>query len=386
LNRVNQYTPYGNLIYSQNRNPVFDEGGYNKALADWNARSESKGTPIYSTSYGGEGGGTAEETTIVGYTGGGDPGDMPTREQFTDPGSDEWSARVELSPEQQALLDKDTAIKTRLQDIAGQGLDRVNSGMNSPFDMSQLSAYQDVPQGGGAKDLAGSLGAYRTSAGSNIPIPGVNDFSADRTKVEDAIYSRLNPQLDRDRARLDQTLANQGIMQGSEAYKNAIDENDRAATDARMQAILAGGQEQSRLFNQGLAANNQDFNQNLTNVNLANQARSAQYGEGMQANQQDFAQQIAAANLTNQQRQQQLQEQAYLRSLPLNELNALRTGAQVQNPSFSSVPQTNVANTDVSGNIWNAYNANVGNANAETAANNSTMQGAASIAMLAAMF
>jgi hypothetical protein len=52
-----------------------------------------------------------------------------------------------------------------------------------------------------------------------------------------------------------------------------------------------------------------------------------------------------------------------MQMLPLNELNALRSQSQVAMPTFGQVPQTGVAPTNTSGNVWNAYNAQVANAN-----------------------
>ena len=130
------------------------------------------------------------------------------------------------------------------------------------------------------------------------------------------------------------------------------------------------------------SAQAQNFGQQATQAALNNSVNDTLFNQGLQttafnnqANQQNFAQQIAAAQANNAQRQQQLQEQSYLRSLPLNELNALRTGSQVVNPSFTPTPGANVANTDVSGNIWNAYNQQVAAANAQQAGNNSFLGG-----------
>jgi hypothetical protein len=44
-----------------------------------------------------------------------------------------------------------------------------------------------------------------------------------------------------------------------------------------------------------------------------------------------------------------MQQLFAFRNQPLNEYNALMTGAQVQQPSFSSVPTVSQANTDVAG-------------------------------------
>lgn len=407
INRVNQYTPYGNLTYNRvGGNGTFDQAGFDRAMQEYNASQQ--GTPGTTTSgmsgYTGEGGEFTSTTPGTPST----TRAMPTREQFTTPGSDQWEARVTLNPEQQRLLDSDNRIKAQLGSAAESGIARVTDAMGQPFDASKLSAYRDVPQGGGAPE-AGGAQAYnpqqmdyaRSIQGGNIQTRLPNsDYANQRTAVEDAIFSRVNPQLQRDRQMLDQRLANQGIMPGSEAYNNAIDEANRAAVDARYQAVLAGGQEQSRLagldlqagqfanqaqqqgFGQNAAnaalqnnVNQTLFNQGLATTQQQNQANQQNYAQGLASNQQNFQQQLAVSQMTAQQRQQQLQEQAYLRSLPLNELNALRTGSQVVNPSFSATPQTNVAGTNVSGDIWNAYNAQQNNASNQTAANNSLMNG-----------
>lgn len=119
------------------------------------------------------------------------------------------------------------------------------------------------------------------------------DYSADRQNVEDALMGRLNKQFDRDRGSMEQSLANKGIALGSEASNNANDDFNRSVAEGRTSAILGAGQEQSRLA----------------------QLEMAQRGQGV------------------------------------NELTALATGGQVQ------TPQAGVAPTDVSGNAWNAYNA-----------------------------
>lgn len=399
LNRVNQYTPYGNLTYNKKQGATFDETGYNAAMDKYNAAQQAGNMPAPVTGAGNTVGGNQGQgegaygldQTVTGQQGTGPTGVAPTREQFTNPGSDEWEAHVTLNPEQQALLDSDNRIKAQLGSAAEQGLGRVTDSMGQPFNMNALSSYRDAPTGGGAKQYNPAQAEYtKNIQGGNIQkaLPN-SDYAGQRTAVEDAIYSRVNPQLQRDRAALDSRLANQGIMPGSEAYTTAIDESNRAATDARYQAVLAGGQEQSRLAGLDLAAGNfansaqaQEFGQGATNAALNNSVNDTAFNQGLMtvnqnnaANQQDFSQQIAGNQQNNQQRQQQLQEQAYLRSLPLNELNALRTGSQVQNPTFGATPQTNVAPTNTSGNEWQAYQAEQNNVSNATAQNNSFMNG-----------
>ena len=116
---------------------------------------------------------------------------------------------------------------------------------------------------------------------SKLPSTGFNPSQT----YQEAYMQRLAPQLQMGREQLAQDLANKGIDIGSKAYENAM----------RMQA-----QRENDLL---AAATTQGF------------------GVGQQA------------------RQQALQEQAYLRNEPINTLSAVRTGAQVQGPTFINAPQ-----------------------------------------------
>jgi hypothetical protein len=71
--------------------------------------------------------------------------------------------------------------------------------------------------------------------------------------------------------------------------------------------------------------------------------------------------------LNDQQRQRIIQEQAYLRNLPLNETSALMSGTQINNPQFGAAAQSAIAAPDYAGltsnnyaNQVNAYNAQLG--------------------------
>lgn len=205
----------------------------------------------------------------------------------------------------------------------------------------------------------------------DLDFTGLGDPNIERQRVEDAIYARMNPQLDRGRAALETRLANQGITQGSEAYRTAIDENNRAANDARIAAILSGGQEQSRLFGLGLnqaqfqnQGQNQEFSQGLANAQL-NNATSAQA----------FNQALAEAQFQNQANQAAISQALMERQIPLNEIIALMSGSQVQPPNFVNTAQTPVQGTDISGNIYANYQGAVNQYNQRIAQQNAMLGG-----------
>lgn len=137
----------------------------------------------------------------------------------------------------------------------------------------------------GGLDLAGAVAGGKLLAGypqdafnthsidGTNPIPTAN--SADRTKVEDAVYSKLTQDLDKNYARnlesTKQELANRGIPFNSPQYNDQItrlaDQHQRAQTEARSQAVSQGGQELSTQFGLGLQSHQQalsDYTSNYT--------------------------------------------------------------------------------------------------------------------------
>jgi hypothetical protein len=153
---------------------------------------------------------------------------------------------------------------------------------------------------------------------SKLPSTGFNPSQS----YQDAYMQRLAPQIQQGREALNVDLANRGIPIGSEAYKRAMQSQSQRENDLLLGATTQG------------------------------------FGVGQQA------------------RQQGLQEQAYLRNEPLNTLNAVRTGSQVQGPTFvNSANQANTAGADILGATQMGYNAQMGAANAQNAANNAMTQG-----------
>jgi hypothetical protein len=141
-----------------------------------------------------------------------------------------------------------------------------------------------------AESGLGRVGDAMASKFDTSQLPAISTGDAAYTQqIAEALMGRMEPQFQRDEQELRTQLLNSGIEQGSEAYNREMDRLDRAKTDARMQALLSAGSE-----------------------------GRAQAGFGNQA------------------RQQGIQEQSFLRQLPLNEINALRTGSQVSMPQFGS--------------------------------------------------
>lgn len=215
----------------------------------------------------------------------GPTGSHTYQNQGTDPttGAPIYSESTTLSPEQQALYNSNTANQLNQSGFAGNALDQ-------------------------ARD------SYK---------PINTDWNAQRQSAQDALYGRntmyLDKQYARDEKGLDAKLAAQGIMPGSEAYKNA----------------------------------------------------TAQFGEG-KSQAYEAARDNAISGATNQ-TGQGIQQSIALQNQPLNYYNSLMGGTQAQTPQFSSAPAVSSNPADVSGAINNAYQGNVNSYNAQVGQQNQTM-------------
>jgi hypothetical protein len=195
-------------------------------------------------------------------------------------GNPTWRADTTLAPAQQQMLD--------IQNQAGIGL---GSTINAALGRTQQTMGQEF--------------------NPNLPKVGINAGE----QYQDAYMRRLQPQIEQSREALATQLANSGIPVGSEAYKRAMMTQGQKENDLLAAATTQG-------FGVGSQANQQAYNQAMTNYNL-----------------------------------------------PLNTLNALRSGSQVQNPTFINTPQqANTAGADILGATQMGYNANLAGFNAQNAA------------------
>jgi hypothetical protein len=249
------------------------------------------------------------------------------------------------------------------------------AGGNAQNILNVPKAATSYDQGGQIQRSFGGYGDVTTSYG-----PG--DFSSDRQHVEDALMARMNPQLQIEQQRIQQQLADQGIRPGSQAYADSMATYGRQANDARYGAISQAGQEQQRMMDMAAqragfqnAAQQQQYEQSLGSASFANQAQgqqnqqnAAQAAFGNAGLAQQLAQQQSGFNAQNSQRNQYMQEQYQQRNQPLNEISALMSGSQLQQPNWLNSPTSQIPTTDFAGitnqnfqnqmGIYNAQNQN----------------------------
>lgn len=130
------------------------------------------------------------------------------------------------APGQQALYDKDIALKGLMADLGIGAAGKAQGILGSPVDFSGAPAAP----GGGEKT---------------------------RQQVYDAMMARVNTDYDRQLDNTNSNLVARGIPVGSKAYAREMEMLDRGRNDARNVAIQGSGQEAQRDFGMDMDARRQ---------------------------------------------------------------------------------------------------------------------------------
>ena len=196
-------------------------------------------------------------------------------------GNPTWTSTQTLAPDQQKIADQQAQLSSGLLNTAQSGL-----------------------------NYAGNLLAKPGIDQSTLPSTGFNPGQS----YQDAMMSRLSPQIDRENQSFEQEMANKGIGEGTQAYNTAKTLLNQNQNDRLNSATVSG-------LNAGLTANNQAFNQ-----------------------------------------------AGYNQMQPINVINALRTGSQVSSPNYvNPALQSTTQGPDLLGATTNQYNAQLGATNAANA-------------------
>jgi len=225
------------------------------------------------------------------------------------------TVRQTLTPTAQKSLEAQQNVDLSLSNLAQKGTGIASNVLDKPFSFGGPNVQTSLDTSGIAK----------------MPV------NAGMTGQE-AIMQRLEPSLARQRVSTETQLINQGLRPGTEAYNNAINLLGQQENDARTQAVTQG-------LNLDIGANAQGYNQALQSGQFANTAQ-----------------------------QQALAQAIQQRQMPLNEINALTSSSQIENPQFGAYAGANVAPPPIAqataqqGQFdQNTYNQQVASQNANTA-------------------
>lgn len=406
LNNPNIISPYGTQTVSWGQ-PYVDNAGYQAALDNYNAGS-----------YDADGNWTQSGTA-------------PTIDQFTYAGnSDTPTITQTLTPTAQKTLDSQQQVQLALANLGQQGIGTAQRVLGQPFEYNGPNIQTSLGRPGpvdygpsaGQYGEAGSVNpnAYGQAGGVNagpesqrqLDLSGVAraPINAGMT-AQNAIMSRLQPQITQRNDALTQQLANQGITPGSEAYQRAMTQNAQDNNDLLTQAALQGVNldmsANQQGYNQALgqaglynSALNDTFGRNLSAAQIGNQAVAQNYGMGSDAQAQRNAaiaqnfgqgsqsagmynaaqnqvynQNLQGAQFGNQAAQQALAQQLQLYNQPLNQITALMSGSQIQTPQFQGYQGQNVQAAPIANAVAQQGQAAQQNYANQMAAYNSQMSG-----------
>jgi len=133
-----------------------------------------------------------------------------------------------------------------------------------------------------------------------------NSFNEQRARTEQSLRDRMAPQNARDLAAEQARLTNQGFMQGTEAWRGAMDDYNRRINDQNLAIVGQGLSEQQGMY-------------------------------GM------------ASDASSREMQRRMQE----RNQPINEITALMSGSQVSMPNAPGYNAPTIAGTGIGQNIYN---------------------------------
>ncbi|SEO77515.1 hypothetical protein [Nitrosovibrio sp. Nv6] len=214
---------------------------------------------------------------------------------------------------------------------SGDGLTPTVTQTLSPEQQALFDQSNRISQGLG--DLAeGGIDRVGSMLGTQFDMSKIPDQAVAGQQGWDnaynAITQRNQPFMDRRREMTETQLSNQGIFRGSEAHGNA---------------------------QRDLATQENDFN--------------------LGAQQQATAQQQAQFGMDTQARQNAISQEAFLRQLPLNEINALRSGAIINVPQFQGFQGQQMAASPIMQATQAQDQANMGRYNIQSGNANNMMSG-----------
>ena len=249
-----------------------------------------------------------------------------------------WTQNQRLDPALQGALNDQLQLQGQRSDLALGFGGRVADAYSTPFDWSNLPSAAGTPQQQftQGRDAMGYISP--TTQTTNEPA-----FAQQRTDLFNQSLARMAPEHDRQTAQLQTQLANQGLTPGSQAYNMELQRLSDQQSRERYNALEQSGNEQARMQQMMLGQQGQAFGQQLGAGQFFNQGQQQLFGQDLAANAQNFGQGAQAFNLQNAARQQAIAEQMQQRGMPLNEMNALLSGQQVNAPPMPQFATANAA-------------------------------------------
>ena len=407
LGNPNIYGPLGSQTVSYGtKNNKIDQAGFDAAVAAYNKTDKS--------------------------------GAAPDIAKFTSPDFDIPTITQTLTPDAQATLEAQQAVEKQLAGLGLRGISTADKVLSTPFDPKLPGITTDISgkvspvnqsvynSEQAQRNVAGPTAAGTAQGSVTGPTlqQGINTAGIAAMPVnagmtgQQAIMSRLQPQLTQNENAARQRLANQGLVAGGEAYQNEMRTMGQNRNDLELQAAAQGinldammnqqgfqhAQAQGQFGNEAQLA---QFNAAMQNTGLGNQAiqqnyenQLSQFGAGLQnaalnnsaiqqnyqnqlasqtaqnaAIAQNYNQQLGLAQFGNEAQGQSLSQQLAIRNQPLNEISGLMSGTQIQMPQFQGYNGANIAAAPVYQGVQDTFQGQMDQYGIRQAAKNATTQG-----------
>ena len=308
--------------------------------------------------------------------------------------------RQSLTPDAQATLGAQQGVERSLAELGQQGVAQAKEILGTPFNPNlpgiDTSIAESVSPVNEAAYNAGS--AQRSVAGptfqQGIDTSGIAAMPVNAGMTgQQAIMSRLQPQLTQNENATRQRLANQGLVTGGEAYENEMRTMGQNRNDLELQAAAQGINLDAMMNQQGFGqaqaqgqfgneAQQSQFNAALQNAGMGNTALQQDYQNQLAAQTaqnaaaaQNFNQQLGMAQFGNTAQQQSLDQQLALRNQPLNQITGLMSGSQIQMPQFQGYQGANIAAAPIYQGVQDTFQGQMDQYGIRQAAKNATTQG-----------
>ena len=187
-NRYDQFTPLGDLTWTNLGSSEVDKDAYDAAMEQYYSDIEESRVPDNFPA-------TVGDISVADMF----PAKKPDIKDFTtEYDQDRWRSDITLSPEVQKLFDKGLMMQDISADIGLTAGEQIKDTFSTPFEL--------------------------------------DDFEGYREDVYDAMMSRLEEDISKDWDSRNAELYAAGIGRGTEAYKGEQTQRDRMLNDARLQA------------------------------------------------------------------------------------------------------------------------------------------------------
>ena len=418
----NYINDYGTSITTWGGPTVFDEAGYKAA-------EEAYKNQPGDTSYQGSG-----YDVNGNYVGTGNNIPKPTREQFTKQTGDPNQATVRqtLTGDAKTAFENNLKAKKGLSEVEIKALEAVQMGMSDPFKYTgpNIKTSLDPTTGkiqygpaGNKYGLASSVDPEKYGLAKGFDASGYKSkteldlsglakmpINAGMT-AQNAIMYRLAPQIQKEKENLEQQLANQGVTRGSEAWNNALNDQNKRQNDLLNQAALSGidadmaarlqgfneakdvgsyyNTSMGQNYDRGLSSNesynsaiDQNFTRDYNARNLENSAIGQNFDRDVTstntnnaAQNQEFNQGLSGAEFANTASNEDYTRARDLYNMPLNTFSALQSGSAVSTPTYPGYSGVSTSPANIYTASRDQGTANINSYARDVAANNARTRG-----------